>query len=888
MSWLDGFRHRMDTLLHPGRYSAELDEEMRHHQDLAHMHAPDADAARRQFGSATRYKEQARDLTWLHLFDVMGQDLRGAWRGIARAPLLTLLVVATLALGLGANAATFSILDALYLRPPAGVADPGTLRGYWIEHHRTGDGVPFTSAAMNYPMYRAIREARGPGAELALYVRDDSHLGKGLLGPMVHGVYASAGYFGLLGVRPALGRLYTTEEDSLQAPVNVAVVSDAFWRTRLGADPAVLGTPLVLGPKSYTIIGVLAPGFRGLDLQPADYWLPLATITPPSWIKGPWWEADNPYYFHALERWHPGENATAVAARVTAALRTLDAERSGRFADSLLTAHVSSALESRGPGTPRPEHQIAVRVGGIAVIVLVIAWANVINLLLAHALGRRREIALRLALGISRARLVRLLTLETLLIATLATLAALGVAWGGGTALRGLLLPDVEWASPALDWRVAAFTAAVALTSALVAGLIPALQASRPVLTEALKAAGPGSGRRRSRLRSALVMVQAGLAVTLLVGAGLFVQSLRNVEGLDIGYDSGRLLFGEVQFEEGSEPPAAARAAASTEVAARLRGRPGIEVVARTAMPPLYGFSFTTFFSGADSAGSFGENIPTMAEVTPEFFQAAGIRLLAGRTFTPTAGTPPDEVMVNEATARLLWPGKDPLAQCLQFRTRSNPCVPVIGVVETVRRERVLEPESRGQIYLPVGGPWAYSAGETIVVRAAEQGSATAGAQLLEELRRAFPTGLPRVTPMTKNLEREYRPYRLGATLFTAFGLLALVVAVMGIYSTITYDVRQRTHEFGVRVALGAGMGTLVRQVVGEGLRTVALGVAAGVAAAIAGGKLIAALLYGTAPGNPVVLAAVAVLLLVVAGVAAALPAWRAARTDPLVALRQE
>ena len=210
------------------------------------------------------------------------------------------------------------------------------------------------------------------------------------------------------------------------------------------------------------------------------------------------------------------------------------------------------------------------------------------------------------------------------------------------------------------------------------------------------------------------------------------------------------------------------------------------------------------------------------------------------------------------------------------------------GMRLTRGRERVLEAESKGQFYVPVGSRWAYSAGETIVVRATVNGTATASTQLLEELRRAFPTGLPRVTPMTKNLEREYRPFRLGATLFTAFGLLALLVAVMGIYSTITYDVRQRTHEFGVRVALGAGMATLVRQVVGEGLRTVAAGVLAGVAAAVAGGRLIAALLYGTAPGNPVILGAVALVLLLVAALAAALPAWRAARTDPLVALKQE
>jgi putative ABC transport system permease protein len=886
MSWLDGLLHRLRTVLRPGAWSRELDEEIGLHLELDTLQGGDVELAGRRFGNRTWIREESRRMTWIGLLDAGWQDLRAAWRGVTRGPALTGLIVGTLALGLGVNAATFSLLDTLYLRPIPGVRDPGSLRAYWVKHFNTGDGTPFTSQALTYPMYRALAGSSGNPAGVALFTTDFGlRLGRAFGGPKLRGVYATANYFGVLGIEPVLGRLYTRAEDSMGHGAPVAVVSHSFWQ-RLGGGADVLGSTIEVGPESYTVIGVLPASFTGLDLQAADVWFPLAAMPAPTWLRGPWWESSYIYSFHAIERWRPGAAVHPVEDRGTWALRALE-RASSRRPDTLMTVLLGSALQSRGPGTPGTEHFIATRAGGVAAVVLVIAWANVINLLLARALTRRRELAVRLALGIPRVRLIRLLTLEAVLLSLLAAGAALALGWAGGSVLRSLLLPEVEWQSPPLDWRVAGFTFAIALGSGLLAGMVPALQSSRPALTEALKAGARGGGRRHSRLRSALVGLQAALVVTLLVGAGLFLESLRNVRSLDLGFDAGSLLFGSVEFEEGAEPAGPVMAQAAGEVERRLDRRPGIEAVARSSLAPMRGFSVMQFYSGADSAGSFPGAEATMMEVSPSFFQATGLELLRGQGFS-AAEPGRREVVVNAAMARLFWPGLDPVGQCLRFGSRDSVCTPVVGVVENSRRSSIIEPEPKPQYYLPLGSGVSGSAGGTFIVRAAPGAGDAARRELLAELRQAFPAGYPTVRAMTQNLEQEYRPWRLGATLFAVFGLLALCVAVVGMYSAVSYDVRQRTHEFGIRVALGARIADLLALVVGEGVRTVALGVGLGIVLALAGGRLVAALLYGIGPRDPWILGGVSLTLLGVAALASLLPAWRAGRLDPVEALRDE
>ena len=888
MSWLDGLRHRVRTVLRPGAHARDVDDEMRFHLEMDAENERQPGAPRR-FGNRTYYREEVRRRTWIGFVDILRQDLTYAWRTTRRSPGFTAIVVVTLALGIGVNAAAFSILDRFYLRPPAGVADAGTIRRMFIEHTRTASGEPFRAQSVSYRVFDAIASATGARDDMALFATDYAmRLGPRPTDPRVAVVHASANYFNVLGVRPELGRSYAADEDGLGAKGSVAVVSYAFWKNRLGGDSTALGSRIRLGRDAFTIVGVVDRKFTGLDLRAAEVWVPLGSFSPGSGGSN-WWTNDNVNPFNVVRRSTPRLTDAEFDRRATAIVRDMNRQL-GPMGDTLQTVWSGPVLEARGPVKQGRDMIIATRLGGVALIVLLIAGANVVNLLLARASLRRREIAVRLALGVSRGRLVRMLTTETVFLALMAGTAAFFAGWWGAATLRALLMPEIPWSESAVDGRVLVFTVAVTLLAGLVAGVIPAIQASQPRLSSTLEAGTRAGVRHRARLRNALVILQAALSVVLLVGAGLFVRSLHNVQGLDIGFDSDRLVFGRVAFAEGERPPRPVFLAQMRDVAARLRGRPGIEAVARAGMEPMQGFSTFNFYVGADSALSFGRRAPLSSIVSPSFFAAVGLRMLRGRGFSgDDTESGPLELVVNDAMARLVWPGRDPLGQCVRLEKRDGQCYTVVGVVETARLGSVIEREETAQFYVPLGSqPTPNQFGGQLIVRAKADLALTAASELRASLQRAFPAAEPIITPMTANLEPEYRPWRLGATLFTGLGVLALVVAMLGIYSTVSYGVTQRTHEFGVRIALGARIGDVLRQVVGEGVRTVAVGIGLGVALAIAAGTLIEALLYGIAPRNPAVLGLVSASLLVVAILAALLPAWRAARADPITALRAD
>ena len=897
MSWLHGLRHRLRAVLHPRAYERELQDEMRFHVELDAMQQRDADAARRRFGNRTWFQEETRRMTWLASFDVLRQDVGYAWRSIRRSPGFTSMVVLTLALGLGVNAATFSLLDRLYLRAPDGVRDPGQVRRIWFQTsaERSGSGKAFASPSANYMMYQAVTQASGNARNFAVFGTDGSlYFGTGNKRPRVRAVFASASYFRVLDLRPALGRLYTAAEDSLGNGAKVIVVGDRFWRTTLGADSAIVGTQLRVENASYTVVGVLEPGFAGLDLQQFDIWMPIASIPTTHWVNRtgggkPWWESVNAWMFNVIERVGPIPDV-GFEQRATRSLRDLNRRLFPRAPDTLAAVLTSPLAGFGGPGTPGQDMIISTRLGAVAFIVLIIACANVVNLLLARAVHRRREIAVRLAVGISRSRLIRLLTAETMLLALLAGAAAILAAWWGGSLLRSLLLPEVTWYESVLHWRVVAFVLVTALVAGLVAGIIPAVQASNPELSRSLKENAREGSIHRSRLRNTMVVVQAALSMTLLVGAALFVRSLSNVQALDIGFDSDRITFGWVQFQGEDKVPDAVVGAKLQEIAAALDGKPGVETTALAVNVPMRGIRFLTFFWGPgakDSSASLRSSFPTLSPVTASFFDVVGMRLVRGSVFEDRKGAP-GQVMVNEEMAGLLWPREEPLGQCMRFESRTAPCYTVVGIVENARRRTVIE-DATAQYYLPLSNmPAGSLASGTLIVRTRPDASRAATSAIRAELERAFPTGIITVKGMHDELEPEYRPWRLGATLFTCFGLLALLVALIGIYSTVAYGVTQRTHEFGVRVALGARMNDVVRQVIGEGLRVVLVGVIAGIALALAAGKLIAALLYGVKASDPTVMLAVSGVLLIVAALAALVPAWRAARVDPVTALRAD
>jgi putative ABC transport system permease protein len=891
MSLFHGLRHRLRTLLNPGAHERELRDEMRFHMELDAMQQRDDTRARRRFGNRTYYQEETRRMTWLASLDVLRQDLGYAWRSVRRAPAFTAMVVGTLALGLGVNAATFSVLDRIFLRPPEGVVDPGRVHRLWFETSamRSYDGESFIMPASSYAEFRAVADASRRPADFALYATDFAlTLRQGEGKSRIRAVYATASYFPVLGVRAAIGRVYTPMEDSVGQASAVAVLSHRYWRSMFGGDTSVVGRVINIERMDYRVVGVLPPGFEGLDLQAVDVWLPLAAR--PN-MPDRWWTKLNVNGMQGFYRAGGRERDLAFEQQATLTQRNTERLLNPESPDTLARVLTDPIHGGGGVGKPGQDMILSSRLWIVASIILVIACANVINLLLSRAESRKREIAVRLALGISRARLVRLLTTETVLLALLASAVALLAAWWGGTLLRSQLLPETTWYESVLHWRVVAFALSISLMAGLVAGIIPALQASNPGLTSALKDGSRTASARRSRLRSTLVAVQAALSVVLLVGAALFVRSLQNVKGLDIGYDSDRLLFGYVRFEPGQSPPPAVGNATMLEIQGRLGTRPGVEAVARSSLVPMQGISFETFWWDRDSSASIRKNSPTFIAVDAGYFRAVGMSLLAGSTFDDRAKGA-REVVINEVMARLLWPDASHasiLGRCIRFVTRDAPCYTVAGIVEQGRQSYVIEKDAAPLYYLPLGKlptPQVYRG--ALVVRTNPAAERPARQELMRELARAFPGAEVTVQAMTETLEPEYRPFMLGARLFGAFGLLALIVAMIGIYSTVSYGVTQRTHEFGVRVALGARMVDVARQVIGEGLRVVAVGVIVGIALALAAGKVIAALLYGVEPSDPGVILVVSAILLLVAAAAALIPAWRAASVDPLSALRAD
>jgi putative ABC transport system permease protein len=821
-------------------------------------------------------------------FDVLRQDLRFAWRAIVRSPAVTIMVVATLALGVGANAAMFSFLDRIFLRPPDGVKEPDGLRRLWITTSRTGRTQTYQS--LNYPSYAALRDEFAGSADLALFVTDNTmRIGRDRASPPVHVVYPTSNYFGVLGVRPAAGRFFDASEDRMGAGANVAVVSHAFWQQRLGGDSGVIGTTVALGRTPYTIIGVMNPSFSGLDIQEADLWIPLGAF-PGSERQGKqWFERTTTYGARGVMRVGPGFDDDAFAARASVTVHRVFRELSAVPYDRISLA-TGSIIEARGPGEEQQETVIATRLAGVALIVLLITCANVVNLLLARAVHRRREIAVRLALGVSRLRLIRLLTTETLLVAVFAAGAALLLAWWGGGMLRSLLLPDIEWVDSALDGRVLAFTITLALVAGFVAGIVPALQASNPQLTSALKSGSREAGPQSWRLRSALVVVQAAFSVVLLVGAALFVRTFQNVRGIDIGYDIDRTLSTELRFESGEAPAEAVIAAAITDLGLRMSARPGVEAVGRAAQTPMRGYGVQWFSTGYDSIGTVSSDIgPIFSAVSPGFFEASGLQLLRGRNFTGgELGPAENEVVINAVAARALYPGRDPLGQCIRFRITTNPCHTIVGIVENTNTMALIEGK-KGYLYVPLGSQAATDwEASSLVVRVQAGALPRVKMELERELRTQFPLGYPTIWSMEETLATEYHPWRVGATLFTAFGVLALLVAVVGIYSTVSYAVGHRTHEFGVRIALGARIRDVLNQVLGEGLRIVAIGVAVGIALAMIAGRLVRALLFGVESSDPSAMLLAACALMLTAALAALVPAWRAARVDPVTALRAD
>jgi predicted permease len=529
---------------------------------------------------------------------------------------------------------------------------------------------------------------------------------------------------------------------------------------------------------------------------------------------------------------------------------------------------------------------------GVAAVVLVVACANAGNLVLARTLRRRREVAVRLALGISRARLVRLLLAESVVLSLAGGVAGLLLAVGGGRILKAVLLPS----GATISGRVLVLTGLAALVTGLLVGLVPALQGSRPDLTTALKAGAREGGTQRSRLRTTLTVVQAALSVVLLVGAGLFVRSLWNVRSLRLGVEPDRVLMvdlGEAWATGHADVAQSNEARAPVQMRdffaralERVRAIPGVESASISNGTPFQSsVMFDLEVPGWDSIPKLPGGGPYVTSVSSDYFRTMGTRLVRGRLFTAEESATGERVaVVSETMARTLWFGQDPMGRCLVMM-RSSGCYSVVGVVEDTRRFQVVGEPAAMQYYVPLGQDFR---GAMLLIR-----SVGPRASMVETVRRELQRldpgiGYISVRSPQDNVDWQVHPWRLGATMFVVFGALALLVAAIGLYSLIAYLVAQRTHEFGVRVALGARAADIARLVMGRGVGAAAAGVVIGVALALALGRLVEPLLFETAPYDAGVFFVVTATLLAFAVLASLVPTWRATRVDPVTALRSE
>jgi len=884
---------RLGDWLRRDRLDGELGEELRFHRErleeaarAAGRDQPEAAwHARRQLGSELRTREAARDAwSWKWLDDLVS-DTRHALRGLRRSPAFAATVILTLGLGIGANAAMFSVIDRLMLRPYPDLRDPASVHRVYVRF--TERGVTRFTPRMPYPQYLDFRRWTSSFSQYAAFTTRTLAIGTGIAAREQPVGVVSASLFDFFDAPPALGRYFTAAEDTTPSGAAVAVLGYRYWKDAFAGRADAVGQVLLVGSTPLTIIGVAPDGFVGVsDSVPPALYLPLTTYAGaqvPQYDSGYWSE-----WLEMIVRRKPGVSLTQAAADLSAAeLKSWRAKAAVLPIGPDSIAHPAAIAGAMRPGaSPDPSLQTrtALWVSGVALIVLLIACANAANLFLSRALRRQRETAVRFALGVSRGRLARQALTESIALSLIGVAVGLVIAQWASAGMRHLWT-DQPGLDVLTDWRTVSAAAVVALGSGLLTGLLPALFAGRGDLTAGLKAGAREGTYRRSRTRAALLITQGALSVVLLTGAGLFVRSLDHARSMWLGFDPDPVLIAERNMR-GLKLDSAANARLGAELLAAAQALPAVEHAARVTTVPFEGAIGTGLFvPGVDSTQRLG--MFTFQDLSPDYFATMGTRILRGRAFTAAdkAGAPLVAV-VEESMARVLWPGQDAIGQCMHVGSSDEPCTTVVGIAEDAVQRNLLG-TGHYQYYLPIAQSDP-PIGFGLLLRL----RGDVGAQQ-EEVRRALQRVMPgesyiTVKPLADLVDASRRSWQLGAAMFTAFGVLALLVAAIGIYGVIGYDVTARMHELGVRVALGAKSRHLLRLVVGQGLRVAATGVGLGLLLAWLLSRWVEPLLFHEPARDPAVYGIVAGVMLAVAVAASVPPALRAVRADPNDALRAE
>ncbi len=825
-----------------------------------------------------------RDALWLQRQrweDEMIQDLRFGFRMLLKNPGFTTVAALTLALGIGANTAIFSLVNALLLRPLGGVAEPERL----VQVGRQYSDKSYLSDS-SYPDYLDYGEQNTTLSGLALRSPAAIHLSAGQEAERVEGELVSGNFFDVLGVRPAQGRLITPSDEQGANAYQVTVLSHSLWRRRFGGETSVIGKTIKLDGHDFTVVGVASEEFEGTKVgRRCDVWAPLLTLRQTDPKRASLFEQRGPSWLEMFGRLKPGVTVEQARAEFGAINERLK-QSYPRQAGVGLHTDLGRDIEVRR-GVRRFFYAPFAAVG----IVLLIACANVAGLSLARASARQKEIGVRLALGAGRVRIVRQLLTESLTLALLGGAAGLAIGLWLTEGLRRLLPERYLFLSFKLDfgvdWRVFGFTLAVAVLTGVLFGLVPALQASKPDLVPTLKDARPAGLRSgRAGLRGALVVTQVALSLTLLVAAGLCVRTLRNARAIDTGYEIERVLTARIDLGKQNYNQAQGQSF-HRRLLERLQSLPGVQAAGLAVTLPLNDSRWETRIY---PEGEEDRRVQTFQNiVSPRYLETMNIPLLLGRQFSERddAQAPPVAV-INQALARRLWPNENPLGRRLTWKSGpdARQTAEVIGVARDIKGRDLFEAAGPPILYLPLLQNYQPSA--VLHLRASVEPE-----QLIAALGRevnALDRNLPvhSIQPLSEHLSATLTPQRLLAGLGAGFGLLALSLSAVGLYGLLAYTVAQRTPEIGVRMALGAQTGAVLRLVVTQGMKLALLGIGFGLTAAFGLTRLLKGLLFGVSALDPLTFVASPLLLIVVALAACYVPARSAVKTDPLAALRHE
>jgi putative ABC transport system permease protein len=859
---------RIEAVRHLG---ASID----HVRDQLH-HSADLRERRMQF------HEQLEDLA---------QDIRYAARGLARRPAFTAVAVLTLAIGIGATTAIFSAVNVLLLRPLP-VAQPGALMRVSLSTPAVGQRKSISDMVWSYPKATSFRASQQVFSSVALYSWTQVTITSGDV-ELIRGETVSASYFRTLGLAPSRGRDFALGVDAHAGAAPQVILSDALWQRRYNADPDIVGKIIDLDRKPYTIIGVAPPGFTGLTGQ-GQLFTPITARSAADLS-----EAQSHEFFMVARR-ATGVSESQAETAVTLLGKRINDLYPDQFTNNAPWGAAAHPLDAARVA-PLIRRSLLVLFAAVG-FVLLIACVNVANLLLGRASARRREIAVRLAIGAGRSRLVRLLLTESVLLSLIGAAGSVVVAWVGIHLLsgvnpatlpvqRGAGLGAVMFSSITLDWTALAFTLGLALLVGIFFGLAPALHATRASLADAMKEGGSGAdnarGSHASAGRRVLVVAEVALALVLLAGSGLMIRSLTKLLAVDPGFDARNLLTTRLTIPPGGLARDSLPGFYS-QLTERLGALPGVTNVGLASCAPLNGGCNQTLIEFKDRPTVEPARQPLVGVhwVTAEFFAAARVPLKRGRLFTAADRVgAPKVLLINETAARTFWPNEDPIGKRVGIGQGGfSDGAEVIGIVGDIRQvqDSAAKPDSYISYYQ------SPRAGMMIFIRTARNPSA-----LGSDVRRALHDLAPQypvydMQPMTERAASATAQARFSAVLLGLFAATALSLAVVGIYGVMSLAVTARTREIGIRIALGADQRRVQRLVVGEGLALVSVGAAIGLAGALLSTRVLQSLLFDLTASDPFTYVSILMLLGVAALVASWLPARRAARVDPVVALRAD